>query len=79
MRQNDFGLATEERERKRISSYQLGLELLRAKQRTAKFHKLIKLGSCGPYRKMSDVYVENCGHANTCIICRSHCYAHQRT
>lgn len=79
MRQNDFGLATEERKRKKIPSYQLGVEVLRAEQRTANFHKLIKPGSCGPYRRMSDVYVENCGYANTCIICGSHCCAHQGT
>lgn len=79
MRQNDFGLATEERKRKRTASYQVGVETFRAKQRKANFYRLIRLASYRSCRRMSDVYAESCGHSITCIVCGSHRYAHQET
>lgn len=68
-RENDFGLATEGRKRKRVASYQLAVEIVQRMQNWSKLMSLI----CEPQtRTMSDVYAGACGYASTCIICGSH-------
>lgn len=56
MGQDGFGLAAGQRKRKRADANQIIIESFRTEQRYEIFHRLIRLASDGPYRRMSDVH-----------------------